>query len=54
MNTVRFHGKAIPWFISDVIYKDFTCTIDRIANKSGSEILKNLGKRWEGYVKSGL
>lgn len=54
VNTVRFHGKAIPWFISDVIYQDFTCTIDCIAHKSGSKILKELGKRWECYVKSGL
>lgn len=54
MNTVRFHGKAIPWFVSDVIYQDFTSTINRIAHKSESEALKELGKRWEGYVKSGL
>lgn len=53
VNTVRFHGKAIPWFISDVTCQDFTATINCIAYTFGSETLKELGKRWEGYFKSG-
>ncbi|XP_008187642.2 protein-glutamate O-methyltransferase [Acyrthosiphon pisum] len=53
VNTVRFHGKAIPWFVSDVTSQDFTATINYIAHTSKSETLKELGKRWEGYFKSG-
>jgi len=54
VNIVRFHGKAIPWFVSDVTLKDFTSTIDYIANKTKSVVLKELGNRWEGYMNSGL
>lgn len=54
VNTVRFHGKAIPWFVSDVTNQDFTTTIDYIAHGIKSEVLNELGKRWESYMKSGL
>lgn len=54
VNIVRFHGKAIPWFVSDVTSQDFTATINYIAHTSRSETLKELGKRWEGYIKSGM
>lgn len=54
VNIVRFHGKAIPWFVSDVTKQDFISTIDYIAYKSASEVLKELGKRWGSYIKSGL
>lgn len=54
VNTVRFHGKAIPWFVSDVTSQDFISTIEYIAYKNENDILKGLGKRWECYVKSGL
>jgi len=54
VNIVRFHGKAIPWFVSDVTNQDFISTITYIANTTESEVLKELGKRWEGYMKSGL
>ncbi|XP_050540525.1 damage-control phosphatase ARMT1-like [Daktulosphaira vitifoliae] len=52
VNTVRFHGKAIPWFVSDVTRRDFFDTIDYVANKSGTKSMKQLGKRWEGYIQS--
>lgn len=54
VNTVRFHGKVIPWFISDVTSKDFINTIDYLSYKIKSNVLKELGKRWENYMKSGL
>jgi len=54
VNTVRFAGKAIPWFVSDVTRQDFTATINCIAHSPRSETLKELGKRWEGYFKSGI
>lgn len=53
VNTVRFHGKAIPWFVSDVTIQDFSATINHTAHESRSETLKELGKRWEAYFKSG-
>jgi len=53
VNTVRFHGKAIPWFVSDVTIQDFSATINHIAHESRSETLNELGKRWEAYFKSG-
>lgn len=54
VNIVRFHGKAIPWFVSDVTEQDFISTIEYIAYKTASDVLKELGKRWGNYVKSGL
>lgn len=54
VNTVRFHGKSIPWFVSDVTNQDFTTTIDYIAHKGESEVLMELGKRWLGYMNSGM
>lgn len=54
VNTVRFHGKVIPWFISDVTTQDFINTIDYLSHKVKSDVLKELGNRWEGFMKSGL
>jgi len=54
VNIVRFHGKAIPWFVSDVTRQDFIATIDCTAHTTRSETLKELGKRWEKYFKSGI
>ncbi|VVC25270.1 Domain of unknown function DUF89 [Cinara cedri] len=53
VNTIRFHGKVIPWFISDVTTQDFINTIDYLSYKIKSDVLKELGKRWENYMKSG-
>ncbi|XP_050433294.1 damage-control phosphatase ARMT1-like [Adelges cooleyi] len=54
VNIVRFHGKSIPWFVSDVTLRDFVATIDFVANQAHTENLRLLGKRWESYMQSGL
>lgn len=49
---IRFHVKAIPWFISDVLPKDFKYTIDEL-KKSDMTILQEVGQRWDNYLSSG-
>lgn len=46
---IRFHCKAIPWFISDVMYRDFHWTIRQLAN-SDKEAIKSFGQRLQQYV----
>lgn len=52
VKTVRFHCKAIPWFISDVMYRDFHWTIKQLAN-SDSDARRTFGERLQQYVDSG-
>lgn len=49
---IRFHCKAIPWFISDVMYRDFHWTIEQLAN-SDREMLRTFGQRLKQYVDAG-
>lgn len=66
---IRFHIKAIPWFVSDVVKKDFDWMVDQMANvkfnkdlksKDGtvnvltSENINKLGAKWRGYVDDGM
>lgn len=48
---VRFHCKAIPWFISDVMNRDFHWTIERLANSTVPNV-SEFGKRLRGYCES--
>lgn len=50
--TVRFRVKAIPWFISDVLPKDFKFTISELRNQE-SDVLRNAGTRWEKLMNDG-
>ncbi len=62
-DSITFHGKPYPWFVSDVLPKDFTETIDMCAapaaaglqgaGAQGMEAIAWLGQRWQGYVSSG-
>jgi hypothetical protein len=45
---VRFHVKAIPWFISDVTPTDLAWSLEQLVNSS-NEILKNAGLKWTKY-----
>lgn len=49
--TVRFHCKAIPWFISDVMARDFHWTIERLANSPVTTV-SEFGRRVRTYVES--
>ncbi|XP_044730173.1 damage-control phosphatase ARMT1-like [Chrysoperla carnea] len=49
---VHFRVKAMPWFISDVMPKDFNWLIDT-ACKSADENVAMLGKRWLDYQING-
>lgn len=49
---IRFRGKAIPWFISDVIPADFNLTISELKNHELA-VLREAGARWENYVNGG-
>lgn len=48
-NVIRFHVKAIPWFISDVTPSDFFWSLNQLEN-SPNEILRKTGQRWMKYV----
>lgn len=49
---VRFRVKCIPWFISDVVPKDFHYTLDEL-KKSQDPVLKEAGEKWSAYVQRG-
>jgi len=46
---VRFHGKLIPWFVSDVTASDWRWSLDQLATSS-SATLRTLGARWQQYL----
>lgn len=46
---IRFHVKAIPWFISDVTKEDFHWTIKELSNHPNT-YLSDLGKRIAEYI----
>ena len=50
---VRFHGKQMPWFVSDVTSSDWEWTIDEIAS-SATVQLSQLGKRWRNHLIDGV
>jgi len=46
---VRFHGKLIPWFVSDVTTSDWQFTLDQLTTSS-TVALCQLGQRWQKYL----
>ncbi|WFD29550.1 hypothetical protein MSPP1_000559 [Malassezia sp. CBS 17886] len=58
---VHFHGKRIPWFVSDVTRKDWEWLLNSMAygslfpHSTDAEMdsLRELGHRWKQYVKEG-
>ncbi|XP_055317328.1 damage-control phosphatase ARMT1-like isoform X2 [Sitodiplosis mosellana] len=48
-NKVRFHCKAIPWFVSDVTYRDFHWTIRQFA-ESNVPAIQAFGQRLQQHV----
>lgn len=49
VSKIRVHCKAIPWFVSDVVQRDFHWTIKTLANHSDENVNK-FGNRLEKYV----
>jgi len=50
---VRFYGKKIPWFVSDVTASDWLWSLEQLA-KSSSVALCQLGQRWLQYLSDGV
>lgn len=55
-DVIVFHGKAVPWFVSDTLRADFYGTIDLCAGNgdgaAGWSAVQSMAKRWAAYVKS--
>lgn len=49
---VRFHTKNFPWFVSDTNPSDFIWMIDTTSQSEDSN-MKNIGSRWQTYLKDG-
>jgi len=50
---VRFYGKQIPWFVSDVTASDWQWSLDQLTTSSSAE-LRTLGQRWQKYLADGV
>lgn len=58
---VVFHGKTIPWFVSDVTRKDWdwilnSCVYGYLfpdASEDDMDMLRVMGRRWKKYVQEG-
>lgn len=48
---IRFHCKAIPWFVSDVMEKDFYKAIERLGKHTTA--CQNLASKWKNYLEQG-
>ncbi|XP_028579518.2 damage-control phosphatase ARMT1 isoform X12 [Podarcis muralis] len=50
---IHFHGKSIPWYVSDTTRRDLNWTIKQMqaANHKG---MSRCGVCWEGYLKNGV
>lgn len=49
---MNFRVKPIPWFVSDVIPRDFQQVISSVACHH-DEIYESMGKRWQKYLDTG-
>lgn len=52
-DVIVFHGKSIPWYVSDVTKPDFEHLLNRLENECTSSALQEIGNRWNNYYKMG-
>ena len=52
VDTVHFHCKCVPWFVSDVVQKDFMWTLKQLQSSSNT-FCKAFGKKWEERLENG-
>lgn len=50
---IKFHGKRMPWFVSDVTEQDFGWILDCLVNHTNSQVAE-LGSRWQQNLQQGL
>ena len=50
---VRFHGKQLPWFVSDVTASDWQWSLQQLSSSS-TAVLCQLGQRWQQYLSDGV
>ncbi|KAL7388022.1 hypothetical protein ABVT39_005526 [Epinephelus coioides] len=53
VHEVHFHGKCLPWFVSDVTANDFQWTIRQTMTANHRWMSKS-GVKWNTYLKEGL
>ena len=65
VSKVVFHGKGIPWFVSDVVPADFTRLVSSLADPSffptssnaqsveSLEALATMAARWQSHIETG-
>lgn len=51
---IIFHGKAIPWFVSDVTPVDFTAIFEVLLNQIKSDHVVTLVHAWSKYLENGI
>uniref|UniRef100_A0A8C0XHD0 Sugar phosphate phosphatase n=4 Tax=Castor canadensis TaxID=51338 RepID=A0A8C0XHD0_CASCN len=49
---IHFHGKTIPWFVSDTTLHDFSWVIEQVKH-CGDKLMFQCGVGWENHVKMG-
>lgn len=52
-DVIIFHGKAIPWYVSDVTKPDFEHFLNCLEKECTSTALQEIGNRWNNYYKIG-
>lgn len=51
ISKIRFRAKQIPWFVSDVMEKDFHYVLNSLAEKD--EPVREIALRWSNHLAQG-
>lgn len=51
-DTIHFHCKQMPWFVSDALIKDLMWTLEQMS-ASDNHSLSELGNKWQQRIKMG-